>query len=55
MSGDYVGQLPKQPTGVYYIQLATLDENIPEVGYETGWRLSKKMDVEPGITLTLGQ
>ncbi len=54
ISGEYVGQLPEQSIGVYYIQLETLDKLIPEVGYKTGWRLVRKVTISPGVSLTLG-
>ncbi len=52
-SGDYVGQLTHEITGRYYIQLETDDKLIPEVGYETGWRISNKTDIKPGIAIDL--
>ncbi|WP_330925718.1 FixH family protein [Candidatus Sororendozoicomonas aggregata] len=55
VSGEYVGQLSEEVTGVYYVQLETINEPIPEVGYEAGWRLNQKMAISPGITLTLGK
>ncbi len=53
VSGDYVGQLEKFTPGRYYVQLETLDRLIPEVGYETGWRISRKTDVNPDSEISL--
>ncbi|AMO57305.1 FixH family protein [Endozoicomonas montiporae] len=49
----YVGQTDHNPSGKTYIQLETMDELIPEVGYETGWRLNQAHTLEPGATLKL--
>ena len=52
-SGAYVGQLPEKVAGRYYVQLETLDELKPEVGYESGWKLSSEAIIEPGTPLHL--
>lgn len=49
----YVGQLDALVTGRYYLQLETLDELIPEVGYETGWKITLEAVVSPGTPITL--
>ncbi|WP_422450867.1 MULTISPECIES: FixH family protein [unclassified Endozoicomonas] len=49
----YVGQLDALVTGRYYLQLETLDELIPEVGYETGWKITLEAVVSPGTPTTL--
>lgn len=49
----YVGQLDRGVSGRTYVQLETLDTLIPEVGYETGWRLNQELDIEPGKVLAL--
>ncbi|MDP0588465.1 MAG: FixH family protein [Candidatus Endonucleobacter bathymodioli] len=54
ISGDYIGQLQEQATGDYYVQLETFDQLIPEVGYESGWRISNKSTVIPGVSIKLG-
>ena len=54
VSGDYVGQLQEQAAGRYYIQLETFDQLIPEVGYESGWRISSKTNLMPGAEIKLG-
>ncbi|MDP0563160.1 MAG: FixH family protein [Candidatus Endonucleobacter sp. (ex Gigantidas childressi)] len=54
VSGDYIGQLQEQATGDYYIQLETFDQMIPEVGYETGWRINDKITITPRVSITLG-
>lgn len=49
----YVGQLEALVAGRYYLQLETLDELIPEVGYETGWKITLEAVVSPGTPITL--
>ena len=49
----YVGQTDRTVSGKTYIQLETIDELIPEVGYETGWRLNQTHTLEPGATVLL--
>ncbi|WP_257285335.1 FixH family protein [Endozoicomonas sp. SESOKO1] len=49
----YVGQLEALIDGRYYLQLETLDELIPEVGYETGWKITLEAVVSPGRPITL--
>lgn len=49
----YVGQLDAMVEGRYYLQLETLDELIPEVGYETGWKITLEAVVSPGTPITL--
>ncbi|MRI35414.1 hypothetical protein EOPP23_20860 [Endozoicomonas sp. OPT23] len=49
----YVGQLDQAISGKTYVQLETLDTLIPEVGYETGWRMNQAILLEPGKTFTL--
>ena len=49
----YVGQLERGVSGRTYVQLETLDPLIPEVGYETGWRLNQELEIEPGKIITL--
>ncbi|WP_299732986.1 FixH family protein [uncultured Endozoicomonas sp.] len=49
----YVGQLKALVSGRYYLQLETLDELIPEVGYETGWKITQEARVTPGTPLAL--
>ena len=49
----YVGQVDAAVEGKTYVQLETLDEAIPEVGYETGWRLNQAHFLEPGKNITL--
>ena len=52
--GYYIGQLEEQVSGSYYIQLETLDKFIPEVGYESGWRLIQKTTLTQGEVVSLG-
>ncbi|WP_062260197.1 FixH family protein [Endozoicomonas arenosclerae] len=57
-SGDesrqiYVGQVDAAVEGKTYVQLETIDEHIPEVGYETGWRLNQPLVLTPGETSQL--
>ncbi len=49
----YVGQLEELISGRYYLQLETLDELIPEVGYESGWKITLEAKVSPGAPITL--
>ena len=49
----YVGQTDRAVSGKTYIQLETIDELIPEIGYETGWRLNQTHTLEPGVTVLL--
>lgn len=49
----YVGQLEALVSGRYYLQLETLDELIPEVGYESGWKITLEAKVSPGAPITL--
>ncbi len=52
-SGDYIGNLTSSVDGRYYVQLETLDEQIPEQAYQTGWRLNDELVLEPGTPVTL--
>ena len=52
-SGDYMGNLTSSVGGRYYVQLETLDEQIPEQPYQTGWRLNNELVVEPGTPVAL--
>ena len=49
----YVGQIDFATQGRTYIHLETLDELIPEVGYETGWRLNQTHQLSLGDTVQL--
>jgi hypothetical protein len=49
----YVGQVDQDIEGKTYVQLETLDESIPEVGYESGWRLNQAKTLEPGKSTQL--
>lgn len=49
----YVGQTERSVSGRTYVQLETLDELIPGVGYEEGWRLNQVHTLEPGETVLL--
>ena len=49
----YVGQLKRGIAGRTYVQLETLDTFIPEVGYESGWRLNQAQIIEPGEVIQL--
>ena len=49
----YVGQLEALVSGRYYLQLETLDEFIPEVGYESGWKITQESRVTPGSPVVL--
>lgn len=49
----YVGQLEALVAGRYYLQLETLDEMIPEVGYETGWKITLEAIVSTETPITL--
>ena len=49
----YVGQLEELVAGRYYLQLETLDELIPEIGYETGWKITLEAIVSPETPITL--
>lgn len=51
----YVGQTNQQVSGKTYVQLETLDTLIPEVGYETGWRLNQTHIMEPGKLVLLAK
>lgn len=58
ISGDqstqiYVGQVDEAVEGKTYVQLETLDELIPEVGYETGWRLNQPLLLKAGVVSAL--
>ncbi|MGI9277473.1 MAG: FixH family protein [Endozoicomonas sp.] len=53
VSGTYVGQIDQRVEGRTYVQLETRDELIPEVGFETGWRLNQTLAIEPGRELLL--
>jgi len=49
----YTGQLSQTISGRYYLQLATADTPIPEVGYDSGWKITREVTVTPGSTITL--
>ena len=49
----YVGQLTTAVSGRYYLQLETQDELIPEVGYETGWKITQEAKVAPDTPIRL--
>ncbi len=49
----YVGQLDQSISGKIYVQLETLDELVPEVGYETGWRMNQAIFLELGKVFIL--
>ncbi|MGI9278386.1 MAG: FixH family protein [Endozoicomonas sp.] len=49
----YVGQVDEDVEGKTYVQLETLDEHIPEVGYETGWRLNQPLVLKAGVASEL--
>lgn len=53
VSGEYVGQLQELVAGRYYLQLETQDAYIPEVGYETGWKVTMETVVTPGEPINL--
>ena len=53
ISGLYVGQLEQEISGQRYIQLETLDTLIPEVGYESGWRISQRTDIQGSMNIQL--
>lgn len=50
---DYIGNLGHSAEGRYYIQLETLDEQIPEQPYQTGWRLNQEIILTPGTPAML--
>ncbi len=52
-SGDYIGNLTSSVEGRYYVQLETLDEQIPEMAYQTGWRLNHEVVMASGIPVML--
>lgn len=52
-NGDYIGNLDRSAEGRYYVQLETLDEQIPEQAYQTGWRINKELILASGIPITL--
>ena len=41
------------PEGRYYIQIETLDKMVPEVGYESGWRLNREVRFAPGMPVEI--
>lgn len=49
----YVGQLSAPVLGRYYLQLETQDELIPEVGYETGWKITQEVRVTADTPIKL--
>ena len=49
----YVGQLDEMISGRYYLQLETRNEFIPEVGYESGWKITQEAKVSPGVSIKL--
>ncbi len=49
----YRGQPRNMPIGRYYIQIETLDELVPEVGFKSGWRLNREVRFEPGMPVEL--
>ena len=49
----YVGQLAEQVVGRYYVQLETQDQFIPEVGFESGWKITQEAFITEGETLSL--
>ena len=53
VSGTYVGQIAERITGRYYLQLETLDEQVPEKGYQSGWKISTEAIIEPGRPINL--
>lgn len=53
VSGEYVGQLQQFTPGRYYLQLETLDQQVAEVGYTGGWRLSQKTEVAADTPIRL--
>ena len=53
VSGAYVGQMAESIAGRYYLQLETPDEQIPEKGYQSGWKISSEAIIEPGKPINL--
>ena len=53
VSGAYVGQIAESIAGRYYLQLETLDEHVPEKGYQSGWKISSEAIIEPGKSIHL--
>lgn len=49
----YVGQVDQLVEGKTYVQLETLDKSIPEVGYQSGWRLNQTLIIKTGETIGL--
>ncbi|MGB0359998.1 MAG: FixH family protein [Endozoicomonas sp.] len=49
----YVGQLKELVSDRYYLQLETLDELIPEVGYEMGWKITQEVRITLGTSIAL--
>lgn len=49
----YVGQLDSLVSGRYYLQLETQNDMIPEVGYESGWKITQEAKVSPGVSIKL--
>ncbi|WP_252179282.1 FixH family protein [Endozoicomonas sp. 4G] len=49
----YVGQVDEAVEGKTYVQLETLDEHVPEVGYQTGWRLNQPLMLKAGVASEL--
>ncbi|CAM3673702.1 FixH family protein [Parendozoicomonas haliclonae] len=49
----YSGQIQQMPEGRFYVQLETLDQLTPEVGYLSGWRINREALFEPNTPVTL--
>ena len=49
----YTGQLSQAIRGRYYLQLETPDNPIPEVGYDSGWKITREASITPGLPITL--
>ncbi len=49
----YTGQLSQAIHGRYYLQLETPDNPIPEVGYDSGWKITREVNLTPGLSITL--
>ncbi|OED40818.1 hypothetical protein ACH42_15730 [Endozoicomonas sp. (ex Bugula neritina AB1)] len=53
VSGAYVGQIDEAIAGRYYLQLETLDKQVPEKGYQSGWKISTEAIIQPGKPINL--
>ena len=52
-TGRYTGQLNQPVSGRYYLQLETIDQLIPEQGYNQGWRITMEASISPEQTVYL--